>query len=291
MKRILSCLIIFCSFNINADSRIRIVPKVIYGQDDRLDIFESSDSLMKTLSRSTLAQVLNNNLIQVDDHFVVKSRTLVDMGICASERFATQMAAANCSGFLVSEDTIVTAGHCINVESDCQNHSWVFDFANEENEENSFELSKDQVFHCTKILAKEKNSQTKNDYAVLKLDRPVRNRTPLKFRKSGKVADDAVFTVIGHPTGLPLKITPAADMRDNSDPIYFSTNADTYGGNSGSAVLDSRTGVVEGILVRGDQDYQKSDSDSCSVSVHRDEKGGHGEEVTRITNIKYLTKK
>jgi V8-like Glu-specific endopeptidase len=124
---------------------------------------------------------------------------------------------------------------------------------------------------------------------VIKLDRAVVGRTPLKYRTSGKAASDAVLTVIGHPTGLPVKITAAADMRDNSNPIFFVTNADTYGGNSGSAVVDARTGIVEGILVRGDQDYARS-SAGCMESVYRDQDGGRGEDVTRITIIKTLKK-
>ncbi|MBC7538694.1 MAG: trypsin-like peptidase domain-containing protein [Bacteriovorax sp.] len=271
-------------------SPIKIVPKVIYGNDDRLDVYESSDSLMRELSRSTAAQILNNNITLEGDVYTVKSKTLADEGICKSERFSNQMAAANCSGFLVSADTLVTAGHCINTVSDCANHSWVFDFANTSEEKTSFTFTKDQVFHCTKIIAREKNSETMNDYSVLKLDRPVLGRAPLKFRTNGKTADDAVFTVIGHPSGLPTKITAAADMRDNTNLVFFRTNADTYGGNSGSAVVDSRTGVVEGILVRGDQDYAQAEGDSCLVSVHRDQNGGRGEDVTRITNIKVLLK-
>ncbi len=278
------------STSVVSHKSVKIIPKVIYGNDDRLDVFESSDSLMRDLARSTAAQIMNTNITLKGDIYTVESKTLADMGICKSERFADQMAAANCSGFLVSPDTIVTAGHCISSASECQNHSWVFDFANTTEEKTSFTFSKEQVFHCTKVIAREKNATTMNDYSVIKLDRPVIGRTPLKFRTKGKIADDAVLTVIGHPTGLPTKITAAADMRDNTDPIYFRTNADTYGGNSGSAVVDSRTGIVEGILVRGDQDYAQSETESCMVSVHRTQDGGRGEDVTRITNIKALTK-
>ncbi len=272
-------------------SPIKIVPKVIYGEDNRLDVFESSDPLMKELAKSTAAQILNDNLEVNGDTFTIKSRTLVDEGICKSERFADQVAAANCSGFLVGNDTLVTAGHCVNTVSDCQGHYWVFDYANTTEEKASFTFTKDQVFRCTKIISRAKDPSTMNDYAILKLERVVKGRTPLKFRTSGKVADDAVLTVIGHPTGLPTKITSAADMRDNTNPVFFRTNADTYGGNSGSAVVDSRTGTVEGILVRGDQDYQQADNDSCMVSVHRDQDGGRGEDATRITNLlKFLPK-
>ncbi len=271
-------------------SPIKIIPKVIYGMDDRMDVFESSDSLMKELSRATAAQILNSNLESNGDSYTIKSTTLLEEGICQSEPFANQLAAANCSGFLVGADTLVTAGHCINAVTDCENHAWVFDFANRTEEKGSFSFDNSQVYRCTKIIAREKNSSTMNDFAVLKLDRPVTGRTPLKYRTAGKPSDDAVFTVIGHPSGLPLKITAAADMRDNTNPIYFSTNADTYGGNSGSAVVDSRTGIVEGILVRGDQDYQQLENEKCLVSVHRDQNGGRGEDVTRITNIKFPKK-
>jgi len=274
----------------NLSQPIKIVPKVIYGTDDRFDVFESSDSLMKELSRSTVALIENSDLVQDGDNYIIKSPTLSEEGVCKSERFSNQLAAASCSGFLVAPDTVVTAGHCINSVSECEEFSFVFDFANTDEVKSSFTFNKSQVFHCTQIIARERSSIDMNDYAVLKLDRPVMDRTPFTIRQVGKPADDAVLTVIGHPSGLPLKITTAAEMRNNSNPIFFTTNSDTYGGNSGSVVVDSRTGIVEGILVRGDLDYKQSPTESCDISVHRDQNGGRGEDVTRITNIKVLQK-
>jgi V8-like Glu-specific endopeptidase len=266
-----------------------VVPKVIYGQDDRLDIFESNDNLMKEAALSTAAQVLNKNISENNGIFTVKSETLAESGMCKSERFANQMIAANCSGFLIAPDKLVTAGHCVESVDECSEHYWVFDFSNTKREEKSFTFTKDQVFRCNKVIERKRDSMTQADYAVVQLERPVPGRTPLKFRTEGKPADDAVFTVIGHPTGLPTKITAAADMRNNTNPTFFVTNADTYGGNSGSAVLDSRTGLVEGVLVRGDTDYTTS-ADGCLVSVTRPEDGGRGEDVTRITIINALKK-
>jgi len=266
-----------------------ITPKVIYGTDDRMDVYESSDNLMKELSRSTAAQIMNRNLVSDGETFTIKAETLEEYGVCKSERFSQQLSAANCSGFLVAPDKLVTAGHCINDESECGSHAWVFDYANTTGEKSEYKLNKDQVYRCTKVIERQKDSRTMADYAVLKLDRPVVGRTPLTYRKSGKPADDAVFTVIGHPTGLPTKITAAADMRNNKNSVFFVTNADTYGGNSGSAVVDSRTGTVEGILVRGDTDYARS-SEGCMVSVYRPQDGGRGEDVTRINIIRDLTR-
>jgi hypothetical protein len=127
-------------------------PEVIYGTDDRLDVFESSDSLMKKIAKSTAALVYNDNLSQDGDNLLLSDKTLQEFGgLCTSERFVKQMTAARCSGFLVSPDTIVTAGHCIYSVNSCDYQSWIFDYANTTEEKESFTFNKDQVYHCVKI--------------------------------------------------------------------------------------------------------------------------------------------
>jgi V8-like Glu-specific endopeptidase len=59
---------------------------------------------------------------------------------------------------------------------------------------------------------------------------------------------------MGHPSGLPMKYADGAKVFGNFD-NYFSTNLDTFGGNSGSPVFNAKTNEVVGILVRGDIDY------------------------------------
>lgn len=130
------------------------------------------------------------------------------------------------------------------------------------------------------------------------MDRPVVGKTPLKFRTSGLVNSKDSLVVIGHPSGLPQKVAPGANIfRNNSTQSYFVTNLDTFGGNSGSAVFNERTGTIEGILVRGAKDYVKNEETGC-VMVNREAEditGNNtlGESVSRITDIpslKYRTK-
>jgi len=271
-----------------ASVKPNLIPKVIYGTDDRMDIYQSSDTLLIELSRATAAQIQRDEFSTGADGIItLHGKTMADSGMCKTERFSNQKTAANCSGFLIAPDVLVTAGHCVTSESSCDNFYWVFDYANTHTEVADFKFNEDQVFYCTQIIDRQKDSYTQNDYAVVRLNRAVPGRTPLTIRTSGKIADDAKVAVIGHPTGLPTKITSNAILRDNAKDIYFRMNSDTYGGNSGSAVVDMATGMVEGILVRGDTDYAKGGA-SCYSSVVRTEDGGRGEDATRITNLRII---
>lgn len=279
-------LFLFLIVNLTFAKTIEIRPNVIYGIDDRLDYYESSDSSMKKLSKGVAAQIRDTNLVLENGEIILKSKTLFDKGICADEPFSKQPAAANCSGFLIKPDVLVTAGHCVTSLLSCENFSWVFDYVNTVDEKSNFSFRPEQVYKCVEIIKREKNSTTGSDFAVLRLDRPVLNRTILPIREVGSVNPDAVFTTIGFPSGLPLKITTGGVMRDNSKEHFFVLNSDTYHGNSGSPVIDTRTGLVEGILVRGDTDFVESSEDGCSRSVVHANDAGRGEDVTRITKIK-----
>lgn len=266
-------------------AKIHVRPKVVYGIDDRMDVYESSDLLLKDLSKSVAAQVLDSSFTLENDLFNLDKSTLADEGMCKTERFSEQPASATCSGFLIAQNLLVTAGHCVREVSQCQNHTWVFDYANYESVLPLFSFNKDQMFKCIEIVSRVKDNATGLDFAVIKLDRNVIGRRPFKIRKSGKVDPNAVLTVIGFPSGIPLKITTGATVRDNSNPNYFVMNSDTYGGNSGSAVVDTRTGIVEGILVRGDTDFEQAPNEECYQTVKRANDSGRGEDATRITLI------
>lgn len=257
--------------------------KVIYGLDNRVDPINSSNANFKMWAKSTAAQIPNNN---IDQNLNIATQTLGEsMSLCSDQRFAHQIAPARCSGFLVAPDILVTAGHCMRSSSDCSDSKWVFDFT-----EGTRTLDADDVYGCKEIIKQELNSgRLPNiDYAVIKLDRPVTGRKPLKFRTSGKISDGTPLVVIGHPSGLPTKISDGAVVRNNNPVAYFSSNLDTFGGNSGSAVFNVNTGEVEGILVRGETDYVISsnpDGGTCRKVKECANTACRGEDVTRITQV------
>lgn len=264
--------------------------KVIYGDDDRLDVFETSNHKYVRLSKSTAAMIPNKNIKNLNAYEVVLGgKTLAEGGKCLSESFASQPTAANCSGFLVDKNKIVTAGHCVQDMTDCKNSSWVFDYKVSRTNQSEVVVSKRKVYKCKKIISQSLDVSSQNDYALIELTSSVTDRKPLKFRTSGKPKVGDKLVVIGHPSGLPTKIAAGAKIRSVGD-VFFSANLDTYGGNSGSAVFNATTGVIEGILVRGDKDYVWDFDKGCQVSNQVSEDSGRGEDVTLITNIKELKK-
>ncbi len=258
---------------------------VIYGDDNRMDVFESNDSVLVELSKSTAAMIGTENLKAARaGEIEISAGTLEGRGVCAKERFSQQISAADCSGFLVAPDVIVTAGHCIKSQYDCSNNKWVFDYKVEHAEQGAINVSASSVYNCKKIIARTLDQSSKDDWAVIQLNRKVNDRKPLAFRRSGKISKGSAIAVIGHPTGLPTKIADGAKVRSLSGK-FFVANLDTYGGNSGSAVFNTKTGEVEGILVRGENDYVYDSELGCQVSNKCANDSCRGEDVTYITNI------
>jgi V8-like Glu-specific endopeptidase len=93
--------------------------------------------------------------------------------------------------------------------------------------------------------------------------------------------------------GLPVKIAGGADVAEIRK-RYFTANLDTYHGNSGSLVLNSdslKRGqlLAEGILVRGEDDFQESKSCGLSKSCPAD--GCRKEDVTLTSEFARILKK
>jgi len=267
---------------------VQAYDKVVYGDDDRLDIFEVQNAMHLLLAKSTAAMISKSNLKDRGDKVGISGSSLQSRGICASAKYAKQITAANCSGFLVGKKLLVTAGHCVTSAASCNNFRWVFDFNLNTEKQMDFAVSKDSVYSCKKVLSQTLNRSTLDDYALIELDREVTDREPLEVRTEGRVASREALLVIGHPTGLPTKVADGAMVRKNNNPFFFQANLDTFAGNSGSAVFSDETGLIEGILVRGETDYVYNRTLGCKVPKVCSNTGCRGEDVTRITNIKAL---
>lgn len=290
-----------------------VCAKVIYGEDNRIEVHQGTLLQQKLAKRA--AVLIHKRYITEDGRLVqISQRTLKDwlqsqingeenksimlltqearsklqneVNFCANVRFTDQPSTGECSGFLISPDLLLTAGHCSQIENFCSDHKWVFDYTLDEGTKLAgVDLPAKNVYGCKRVVTAALNMNLGLDYALVQLDRRVVDRTPLELRSTGKISDGASVLVIGSPSGLPLKIAPGAKVRENTHPYYFRTNLDSFQGNSGSAVFNAATGVVEGILVRGEEDFNFFREGMCLENNVCADEGCRGEDVTRLTAV------
>lgn len=284
-----------CSKNYSAGTKMgasheepKVGQRVIYGDDNRLDLYQVEQEIWKKKASSTLALMSGSKLTAngMGGFKISTTNYGLSQSLCKQEPFYEQGTAAFCSGSLIAPDIIMTAGHCIRTQASCESTKFVFNFAYAEKGKMPNNVGADDVYSCKQVIHTEMDSSNDSDFALVRLDRKVVGHDPLQIRQQGQIANKENIVVIGHPSGLPTKVSGGAAVRDNSPMAYFIANLDTYGGNSGSAVFNE-AGLVEGILVRGEQDFAYKNG--CYVSNVCTNDGCRGEDVTRVTQVlKYV---
>ncbi|MCM2324634.1 MAG: serine protease [Oligoflexia bacterium] len=281
---LLACSVLF-AFTAASASTLR--PSVIYGDDDRLDWYQVDDVAVRALADSTVS-LIDSYKIKIDPATGLARLSTTQFGkangLCKDEPFYDQPTAAFCSGSLVAPDIIMTAGHCIETDSSCKGTRFVFGFAVSREGELPQNVLADDVYECASIIGRKKEGSGP-DWALIRLTRPVTNHQPLAVNRTQVIANGTPLIVIGHPAGLPSKVAGGATVRDNSRRGYFVANLDTYGGNSGSAVFNAQTGLVEGILVRGETDFNYDPKKKCSLSNICESDSCRGEDVTKVSEV------
>src|SRR5688572_11008114 len=95
--------------------------------------------------------------------------------LCESEPFADQPSLALCTGVLVSDDLVLTAGHCVQHVS-CEQMALVFGFYNEAADQ-LHPVGADDVVTCAEVVASEvsaTDAADEVDYAWIRLKKPRR---------------------------------------------------------------------------------------------------------------------
>lgn len=265
-------------FSLNATATVKNID-VVYGEDDRFEPYDRPNFFDE--SRAVAAQIEKKHfgIESLIGFNIVGPTHQSEFMLCMGEKFSSQPVIGNCSGSLVAPDVIMTAGHCLQTENDCKGFDWVFGYEMNKSSGNPKILEKKNIYHCKQVITQSLRNGI--DYAFVRLDRKVTDRKPLKLAPQSyraKIGDSLVM--LGYPSGLPLKVTEGGRIV-NFDKHLLVTNLDAFGGNSGSPVLDEKSGDVVGILVSGRDDYKPHAQKNCYITNNLPESMG-GEKVTSL---------
>lgn len=262
--------------------------RVIYGADDRIEVWEETDPTLRAMSEAACvvafpSEIVNNG----NGTYTLTTDPWLSQGgaLCTDEPFRGQPQIGFCSGFLVGTDIIATAGHCVGSGGVTSATNVVFIF--------NFEIDTMGGSAPTIVPASDVYFGTAQinqalggglDHSVVRVDRAVTGRNPVPIRRSGSLAVGELLAVIGHPVVLPKKIAGGAICKSNvGSEGWFDSNLDTYGGNSGSMVVNLNTYEVEGILVRGNPDF--TSSGGCVRSAVLSDNHSSFEECSKTTGF------
>ena len=232
-----------------------------YGGDSRREVANPANDPDAVLwSRSVVSFIPWSSLEPLGpDQHRVSAMTLRDRyQVCGFEPFRAQPSAAFCSGFLVGEDLVATAGHCYRQATACDDYAIVFGFAWDFVGDNPLIVANDDLYSCSEVVERHV-TKLKRDYALVRLDRAVAGRAPLPIDRERRAEVGGALVMIGSPSGLPLKIDEGVAVHEAiTDAPIFVTTADAYSRGSGSPLL--RDGSVVGLHVAGASDFVKHPS-------------------------------
>jgi V8-like Glu-specific endopeptidase len=276
--------------------------KIIFGEDDRVEYFQAPAGFRE--KADSVVSLWKSQFVLREGDSGPYTLALDTYGrrynLCPGVRFAEQSVGAFCSGALVGEDLVLTAGHCIKDENTCKSTKFVFGFGVKgEGESAAGQVPESDVYGCAEVIKRDWTNFTVSqnggpqqtvfgdDFALVRLDRKVSGRKPLAVGRDGGVKKgDAVMTM-GYPSGLPLKISTYATVVKpvGEHDRFFVTNLDTFGGNSGGPVFNAATGLIEGVLVRGDGDSFLQTFDGCNIFHVKPQNAGAGVSANKLDKV------
>ncbi len=259
----------------------------VYGSDDRLERYEiAPQSLHHALATSSGALVDRAKLTaRPDGSFdLANVQSLKDhYQLCPDVRFAEQPMLGFCSATLVAPDLVLTAGHCMirdaevraDADARCARTTFVLDFAYDAAPMDAFDavahIPSTAVRGCARIVAIENpydaTTEAPHDYALVELDRPVTDRAPVAIGGSGPLDVGMGVTAIGHPNGIPQKLSPGSvtTLGDPAEYAAFGFDAEIFSGNSGSGVFDADGALVGITSLSNGGNYTLDPERGCRV--------------------------
>ncbi|HYO96066.1 MAG TPA: peptidoglycan-binding protein [Polyangiaceae bacterium] len=243
---------------ISDDELLRAVlrqQKLVYGVSGRVEVFDATaaEQLDATVvaglfRAASLKPAPGGDFDLKLQTFDERVRARFGCALAPQEPFRNQPIGPFCTGCLIAPDQVLTVGRFVSNRL-LQGSRFVFDFRMSA-DGSPTRVKGDDVYAGVQLVDSEVDPQGE-DWAVVRLDRPVVGRRPAKLRREGLPSAQQPLHIVGHPLGLPLKVAGRATLRGTTGPESFVANVDAYGGGPGSPVFNSETHEIEGMLSRG----------------------------------------
>jgi ribosomal protein L19 len=180
--------------------------KVIYGPDDRIDFYQETVIKKRKNSFGVVALVKKNKITESSNGiYSLSTVPFKDANnLCPKEPFVNQPIASFCSGFAISNNIIVTAGHCVKSEADLESIRFIFDFKAIDAVNVKTQFNHQLIFSGKRIISRGFD-RSGFDYAIIETNETIPNSRILSLNRNSTVNNEEDVYVIGHPAGLPLK--------------------------------------------------------------------------------------
>lgn len=249
-----------------------------FWSEDLMDWNEIADEQIKRNAQCAAAICFKDSLFDTNNGFsTLKVKNYgKTFNLCDFEPFRDQPIASGrlCTGFLVKEDVIATAAHCVN-SGDVTDLRFIFGFRMEAPTTPVIQIPDDDIYKGVKFIHKVYDPRgTGSDWALVQLDRNVIGQTVSELSKDNVYPGQAIY-VIGHPCGLPLKYGAGISVQDNPNECYFKVNLNVYAGSSGSPVFDLNTHEVVGLIATGaERDFRWTENGWMSIEYPEGKEAG-----------------
>lgn len=265
-----------------------IIPQVVfavYGEDSRKDFYELKNSQIEDLSNAMLYRIDKHELRgwTFRRYWKIITASLASKDICQDEKFSKQdTIRLGCSAVLIARDKVLTGGSCIS-NFTCKNdlYYWTLGYYKKDKDQRFNQLPRKNFYKCKKLLRRVYYPDRGISYAIFSLNKSVVNAKPVVISKNNLGTNEELI-VMGHPEGLPLKISDGAKVLDQNEKLFIS-NSDIRGETVGAMAFSAKTKELVGMMIYGTANYSYPLEGSCRRVPRED--NNQGQELFLKSNV------